>query len=166
MLQITSKHIKAALLANFRFVKQYPIIATEAGGYHADVIALDPLRNKYIEVEVKISKSDLLCDLKKPKHHFYKINQGDFIPHQFFYCVPTELVDTALEIIKDLSYGLIRYRGLSYHRSFRTTQEAVIIIKRAKNLHNGKIQDRVINNLTKRMASELANYAIKEAKDE
>lgn len=160
--KITSKHIKAALLANFRFVKQYPIIATEAGGYHADVIALNPLQNKYIEVEVKISKSDLLSDLKKLKHHYYKINQGDFVPHQFYYCVPVDLVDTALEMIKDLPYGLIKYRGLKYHRSCRMTEEAVIIIKRAKKLHDGKIQNQVITTLEYRMASQLAQYAIME----
>ena len=160
--KITSKHLKAALLANFRFVKQYPIITTEAGLYHADVVALNPLENKYIEVEIKISKSDLLADLKKLKHHYYKINQGDFIPHQFFYCVPADLVDIALEMIKDLPYGLIKYRGLSYHRSCKSTEEAVIIIKRAKKLHDGKIQDHVINTIQYRMASELAQYAVME----
>ena len=160
--KITSKHIKAALLANFRFVKQYPIIATEAGAYQADVIALNPLINKYIEVEVKISKSDLLNDLKKLKHHYYKINQGDFIPHQFYYCVPAELVDTALEMIKDLPYGLIKHRGLKYHRNCRMTEKAVVIIKRAKKLHDGKIQDDVRVTIEHRMASQLAQYAIKE----
>lgn len=166
--KITSNHIKAALLSNFRFANNYPIIATEAGLYKADVIALNPIQNKFIEVEVKISKTDLLSDLKKPKHFFYKKIQGDYVPRQFYYCVPNDLVDVALDMVKDLPYGVIRYRTHSHLNKdvYDRVHNRVIIVKRAKNLHNNNIQSCVIDDLIKRMASELANYAIREVEED
>jgi hypothetical protein len=160
---INANHLKAALLANFRFSKYYPIVATEFGVYHADVIAINLEKNKFIEVETKINKYDLINDLKKNKHqHYNHIERWcEYVPHYFYYCVPKFLVEEALHLVKNRPYGVIEY----FYKSNINPREwanKVKIKKRAKLLHKEKLDNTVIDQALKRMGSELTNYSIKE----
>lgn len=158
-------------MANLRFSKRSLMLATEAGVFNSDVLALNPDKGMFVEIEVKVSKQDLLADFKKLKHEYYLTRYkkkepfkghrsykfyDQFVPKQFFFCVPSELKDYALEVCDDLPYGVI-----VYHDSHISHYRRVKIIKRAKKLHNGPVPVKVIDSVLLRMSSELCNFHIK-----
>lgn len=103
---MNSDYVKASVACYFRYQKQCPIICFERNidNYMStpDVLAIDKQR-RLIEVEVKVSMSDLKNDAKKRIWKFREII-GDksfyAVPYQFYYAVPYEIQDKALEIIK------------------------------------------------------------------
>jgi hypothetical protein len=66
-----------------------------------DVVAIK--HDEMIEFEIKISKSDLLGDAKKKKH------RKEPTVNQFYYVVPKELIDDAINLVKKINsrYGVI-----------------------------------------------------------
>lgn len=141
-------YIKYSLLHYYRYKRQYNYVCTEC--QDADIQIAN--KNSLIEIEVKISKQDLLKDKLKAKHQKFKSKKvGRFLfPKFFFYAVPKELEETAKTFIKELNpnYGLIIVKeGLfGYNLEF---------VVNAKKLHDREITDRDILVITKRMASEL-----------
>ena len=123
---MTSLDIKFALLWYFRFRRQW-ICATEFQAW--DVVAFT--NKSFIEVEVKISKSDLWYgEAKKDKHSQYQKGLYPFsIPNKFYICVPEVLLDEARKWVEatNPNYGIIIYQG---HYN-------VIIGKKAKMLKDG-----------------------------
>ena len=67
-----SKRLKILALCWLRYDKQMPLVATEAGYWNGDVMGID--EDTCIEIEVKVSKQDLLRDLesKRDKHYMYQ----------------------------------------------------------------------------------------------
>ena len=61
------------------------------------------------EVEIKVSKSDLKNDFKKPKHRIYKerIGKEPWIPSKFYFAVPSSLKEFAVAQVVDKPYGVI-----------------------------------------------------------
>lgn len=157
---LNSDLIKSLVIARARFANGVYMIATEVGSFNSDVLYIDK-NNELVEVEVKISKSDLINDFKKFKHVIFKGSADEFVPHKFYFCVPEELESDALELTKDTNYGIIRCRN--WYGSIRGAMDRVIIIKRAKNLHNRPISENVKNTIIKRMASEIANHRLERA---
>ena len=103
--------LKYEALLYLRFNPRCELIATEASRFNADVMGSN-YKNIY-EIEVKISKSDLFADSKKPKHLTYSQPLTRIRPNIFYYLVPISLMDDALEAIEKLNkhYGLLVYRG-------------------------------------------------------
>ena len=122
MSKITSLDIKIALMEYFRFKRQF-ICAEEVFCQGMADILVDT-GSSIIEVEVKISKSDLIHgEAKKPKHN--RISK--YSPNLFYVCVPTDLIQIGKEWVNKVNkkYGIIEY-----YNGCR-----VITIKRAGKLH-------------------------------
>ena len=97
-MKITADVIKVILMHKYRFQDTY-LVASEVNvigslGAIADLMVYNIKDDVLFEVEIKISKYDLLKDLKKKKHEIYKDLS---LPHpcinRFYYAVPTELVE-------------------------------------------------------------------------
>lgn len=102
-----SKYIKAALSANFRFKKQCKWMATEVGKFSADFLAISKSGKDLIEVEVKVSKTDLANDFKKRKHMVYSDKRDKWTPNYFFFAVPPHLVEYAVASCVGKPYGVL-----------------------------------------------------------
>lgn len=146
------RKIKYQALYWLRIKQRCAFIATEVGGWQADVLGVN--EKKMIEVEVKISKSDLLDDIKKYKHkHYSEQNCGTqwerrWIPTHFYYAVPLGLVDVCREYLqkhKLESYGIISSDDWS-------------VVKRAKWLHEREPDSHAKFTLALRMGSELLRF--------
>ena len=163
--KITSRHIKLALLEYFRYRRQF-IVSTEvftAGGI-GDIVAHND--KTYIEVEIKISKSDLYNELRNKKHKhnfcFKEYDNGHYrVPNKFYFCVPIDLVDKAKSLIKKLNpkYGLMVYLGDSYH-----SISAISVIKPAGYIHKNSVPEIVKYKILKRLSSEVIGFYKKELK--
>lgn len=120
---LSTPEMKYYVLSYYRFQRQYPIAATEVqvfGNYIADVLASD-LSTEFVEVEIKISESDMLADFqhKSEKHTAYLDSvlhkEGSLlskkesltIPNKFMYAVPKELRKFSIDLVKGTPYGLI-----------------------------------------------------------
>jgi len=105
-----------ACLHYFRFQRSFSFIATEVGYFSADFMAIEPKTNRFIEVEIKTTKQDLIADFKKRKHDLY-LRKGDnesfrgssWVPREFFFAVPSYLEEYATNVIEDMPYGLMIY---------------------------------------------------------
>ena len=131
-----------------------------------------------IEIEIKVSKSDLRTELsciqrivqmqKEPllysaekeggnkyrKHKRYLTNKGitsAILPNRFYFAVPEELKETALEVIKETPYGLLVVEG---------SMHSVYIIKSGKLLHSGVIGQNTIKDTIRRVCTENYNLRV------
>lgn len=108
MSKVTADYIKAVVLGNLRFLKQVKYAATEAGRFNSDVLTINK-NARLIEIEVKVTKSDLRNDFKKPKHRVYQQKPDHpWTPHQFYFAVPDHLVEYAVAQCVGKPYGVIR----------------------------------------------------------
>lgn len=146
------KEIKYKALYWLRIKQRCAFIATEVGGWSADVLGVN--EKKMIEVEVKISKSDLLADLKKSKHRYYTDQmhgskwETRWVPTHFYYAVPLRLIEDAKTMLianKLDSYGLIETETFS-------------VVKRCKPLHKREPDSHAKFILALRMGSELLRF--------
>lgn len=147
------RQIKYQGLYWLRIKQRCSFIATEVGGWSADILGIN--EKKMIELEVKISKNDLLSDYRKPKHAQYNRNnyfpsyyEARWIPTHFYYVVPPDLVEVAKEYLikKEFkSYGIISSDGFS-------------VVKRASWLHEREPDSRVKFMTALRMGSELLRF--------
>jgi hypothetical protein len=157
--------LKTAVMHYLRFERQLPYVATEVGSFSADVAGSNG--ELLIEVEVKVSITDMLCDLRKHKHKCYAGNPGpdprnypgvgnkweSWIPHQFFFMVPVELQKEAEEVLAakfSPAYGLMIYEPIS-----RLPFKCVRIVKRTKPIHSNPVNDVAKRDFILRMASDL-----------
>lgn len=144
--------IKYKALYWLRIKMRCPFIATEVGGFNADVLGINEKR--MIEVEVKISKSDLLNDIKKYKHKNYTDQaygtqwERRWIPTQFYYAIPERLVADCREY-------LIKHK-LEHYGIINT--DTWLIDKRAKNLHDRAPDVQAKFAVALRMGSELLRF--------
>jgi hypothetical protein len=165
-----TKEIKGNLLAYYRFVKNYKYIATEAGWwYPVDVIAFNG--RSLIEIEVKISKSDLKKELKgnkTKKHAAYRCpSDGRYgnlrVPNKFYICVPSKLMGDALEIAEELNYmyGVITFTpnvDLSLRKMKHRASDNLRVVKEAQNLvlrRNEEEKQKIQDKIASRMSSEI-----------
>lgn len=119
---MNSNYMKAVLLCHFRYKKGLGMIASEAGYYNSDVLAVTK-KHRLIEIEIKTSKTDLNADFKKRKHQIYKQHSGKvFVPHYFYFAIPAndkKLIEYALTKIVGTPYGLVliqEMNGWTNHR--------------------------------------------------
>ena len=93
MAKNNSETIKACIAAYWRYERQCPVVAFEAGsdlewgGELADVLAVS--KERYlIETEVKVSMSDFRKDQHKPRHRHFKRDDGEYPTARFYFAVP------------------------------------------------------------------------------
>lgn len=162
MPSINSKVIKNELMKYYRFERQFPYVATECIKY-SDINALND--KCLIEVEVKISKSDLKHEFntsgnKYNKHFKLYCNPSKrpnaIIPNYYYICVPEFLKDDAIEIVNKINpnYGVLVF-------GYKFGGNCISTAKKAKCLHRRKPPSRVYNIIAKRITSELINLRVK-----
>lgn len=160
----TSDKIKLALMKFLRFDRQFDAVCTE-GVQNADVSGLK--NNKLYEVEIKISKSDFKNELKhkKHKHDTYKDPTDHFrasgdlyeIPNKFYFCVPLDMEEWALQEIDkiNIKYGLLIWEdngGCGWIRQRRSPMH----------IHTKEISQKALSVFLKRLTSEVINLKIKD----
>lgn len=167
--RLTSTVLKAEAMCWLRYGKRMPMVCTEAGSvdWPADVLALSA--TQATEVEVKISKSDLLADFsnKTAKHHAYKdANERSvsttWVPNYFYFLVPEELGVEACQIVskEQPKAGVLMYaRHLG-----RRDGERIAILKQADKLHNAKPSPKMRKAALMRMSSEICRNKLTFAK--
>jgi len=151
-----SQKLKYEALKWLRLEQRCMFIATEVGGYSADVLGVN--EKKIIEVEVKVSIADLKADFKKRKHEFYTGYfsdgyQDQWIPNSFYYAVPDALVEKTKEYLADRAtkhpsvdkYGVIQLSDFK-------------VIKRAQWIHKREPSNRVKCTVALRMGSALIRF--------
>ena len=138
-----AKDLKVAVLSYYRFGKQ-SICIDEFNG--ADVIV--DTGTEIIEVEIKVTKSDLINGekAKASKHKLYASGHGYqwCRPNKYLFCVPTELVQEAADWAAELNpkYGVLSFdtqgflnrlnRGVSLRAG-----DLIYTHKRPSRLHDG-----------------------------
>lgn len=157
-----SLHVEA--MGWLRFGKRLSYVATEAGGFNADVLGADKFQ--LIEVEVKKSRSDLLRDFqtKAWKHMLYN-GPGEaphaWVPNWFYFVVPVELGDWAKEQLeaKKTPAGLLVLNKASYSTGY-VPRGNLVVKKRPKQLHDRPPQPGTLSKLAERMANELTSLRL------
>lgn len=160
MPNVTSTHVKSALLSYYRFEQHY-VVATEVDygkvGGIADIMI--DTGSKIYEIEIKINKQDLLVnELLKTKHASMQdpYNYVDHLPNKFYLCTPHYLTNVAKEFIMKTNplYGLLEYvEGAEY----KDIRERVKLVKQAGLLHpqyNTNIHQAILL----RLSSELCSF--------
>ena len=114
--KITAHDLKLALLEYFRFTRQW-VCVDEC--MQADVVA--DAGNHIIEVEVKVSKADLLNGEKKKQWKHNNLMHGRyprFRPNKYYFCVPRSLKAEAIKYALSLNekYGVIAFDDEAFDR--------------------------------------------------
>lgn len=158
--KITAFDLKLALLEYFRFKRQW-ICVDEFRG--ADVVV--DTGKDVIEVEVKVSKSDLVNGERRKqwKHQSYKrINYNRNCPNKFYFCVPQTLIDSAQKVCEKLNpkYGIIAFDVVSFNRHIQLGyglfhSDYICMIRTAKRLHENysKLQEAIAKRASSKIVS-------------
>jgi hypothetical protein len=139
---ITAYELKLALLQYFRFRRGWICVDEYK---NKDIIA--DTGREIIEVEVKISKSDLIRERKKRYKH-YEFKNGDAynnsyknIPNRFYFCVPLELAKDAERFAEGVNpnYGVISFDLDGFERFYKLFPahwyKCLVVTKSAKPIH-------------------------------
>jgi hypothetical protein len=165
-MEVTAEHLKAAVMCYLRFERLW-IAATEVNYSEMSGIAdiLCDTGTEIIEVETKVSKSDLLdLELQKKKHDYFKSLTGDLlskhVPNKFYICVPKNLARIAERFIQDVNpgYGLMVFDT----REEKIHPRALAVKKHPTPLHNG-YDSSIRNLLVMRLCSEVTNFYLHKA---
>lgn len=170
MLNISSLHLKTALLYYYRFKRQYIVVDECYSNFNeiADIL-VDTGKNIY-EIEIKLSKSDLNQEKRKKKHQEYeegwKKSQKIKGANKFYICVPTELIPYAEKWIQEINpkYGLIEFNTQYYierKARYNITEwdKCLRFIKKASRIHSG-YNKKLRRNIIERLPSALCNAYI------
>ena len=176
----TSKRIKLDLMAYLRYTRRYFFVASEVhimSGI-ADVFAMKG--GLFHEFEIKRTKADLKNDIKKKsggrwskhtKHVAYAkgLKGIYFCPHYFYFVVPENLVEDAVEFSKEHcngNYGVVQWNPSSFNR--RIIKPHMYIVKRPRKLLHTrhKQHKRIRKRLIMRMSSEIITLRMEAHKHE
>lgn len=154
-----SRAIHVEAMCWLRYGKRLPIVCTEVGFWNADVLGVSDKMS--VEVEIKVSKADLLRDFtsKKQKHWVYanaRDEQGN-VPNYFYFFVPESLGEKAQAILEEKAPKV----GLAVHTETGLIDgRNVRILRKATKLRNGKPTPRLLQTALQRMSSELCGTKI------
>ncbi len=163
-INITSLHLKTALLYYYRFKRGY-LCTDECRSYRYEIadILVDTGKQTY-EIEIKLSKSDLNSEKKKGKHKIDRTCEKVWGANKFSICVPTELITYAEKWIQEVNpkYGLIefvsKYYKIPYYGHW---SEFLYFKKKASKLHN-EYNKNLSKKISKRLSSALCNAYIRQ----
>lgn len=161
-MNLTSIEIKALVMYYYRFIRHWPLVATEVGvldNFFADVIgACD---KEIVEVEIKVSLYDFEQEFKskQKKHDAYLnelVNPGKklpdpvykLMPNRMFYAVESHLVKEVFNIVNGTPYGVMEIT--------RDFNNPVKVIRPAGKLHHG-FPTRLWDRTVQRCSSELTS---------
>ena len=162
MQKITSLHLKHSLMSYFRYKRQW-VCADEvySGVYLADILV--DTGTWTMEVEVKVTKSDLLHGEKRKG--WYNRNKHDHWPigraNKFALCVPKNLKETAEQWIEQTNkkYGLFVYVDKKY------VTDKIWVRQTARSLHseygNVNFKQKILRRLSSCRTLELQNLMFK-----
>lgn len=178
-----SRRCTTDLLEFLRFFKGINTLATEVkyNACSSDVLAVSNSGKTVSEYEVKVSKEDFKKDFTKtlgyhrygytrPKHESYNDEDSTrFAPHYFWFVVPQEMVEFALEYLKDYpSYGLLSWDpegGFTFSRR-KPTNTKINLVRSAsmiKKVSRPKASvDTLLRKIVMRATSELVKIRSKE----
>lgn len=162
-MKIDSKLIKIILMSKFRFKNQLMVTSecSVIGGGLADILTYDYKKDIFVEIEIKISKQDLKKDIEKSKHYFYTTLPEKAAIQQFYYAVPSFLVEYCREYlhINNLPYGIIEIiedNLLAYEmKAFDDTDSLMRVIKKCPRFNKNKSKDNQRICFMNRISSEL-----------
>lgn len=106
--------VAVALLINYRIQCIVPNVSYGLPGlnHECDLLALDG-NNRFTEIEIKISKSDLKADFKKSHGH-----KSKFIT-RLIYAVPDFILEAAIELVpKECGIIVVKWNGYRYEASW------------------------------------------------
>ncbi len=158
---MNANEIKTKVLHYWRFTRSgYNYIATEVGKFKSDVLISN--KKEIIECEVKISKEDLKKEFDKKKHEIYKKPStwySKWIPNKFYFAVPEEILDIALDITKDTPYGVIL---VDSKKISKKKKECYCTIIKQANIIQPLFKEGLYKQIIMRESSELIRLRIKE----
>ena len=153
--------MKALLLKYWRFERAYYNCAVEVPFYSgiADIVVDNG--KEVVEIEVKISISDLKADFKKKKFRYFRFQDNRryiyFICNRFYYAVSEELCQVATKIISDMdnNFGIISVSKRAIGN------KGIKIIKVARKI-NDILPGRIREKIMQRTSSDLVKVKMKE----
>ena len=163
-MKINSYNIRAILMSYYRFDRQYVScseVKTDCREL-ADVVV--STKTNMIEIEIKVSKSDLVRgEAKKVKH---KKEDGERVVNKFFVCVPTELVEVAKEWVGEVNpkYGIIEFINSLADKYFCGKGRDYIHIVKNAQLLQPKYKTILKERMFKRLSSALTTEYIGQIK--
>lgn len=162
MNNITSLHLKTALLYYYRFKRGYLCVDECYSGCREKADILIDTKKAIYEIEIKLNKADLYKEKKKKKHKVDSFRGAN----KFYLCVPSDLVSFTQKWIQEVNpkYGLIEFNTQYYtERKARYNithwDKCLRVIKSATKLHK-EYNVRLRNNIIKRLPSALCNAYI------
>lgn len=133
------------------------------GGGIADIITYNLKKEIMVEIEIKISKQDLKKDIKKMKHFLYKAKDEIQI-QQFYYAVPTSLVEYCKEYLieHELDYGIIeiiteKVDDFDFKKKMADYGKLLRVVKKCKRFNKNKPLDHQVRTFMLRLSSELVS---------
>jgi hypothetical protein len=160
---VKSAFLKTEALCWLRFEKQMESVCTEGGYWNADVMGVCP--EFAIEVEVKVSKADLLAEFKnkRAKHAYYQGKGDKWAPNYFYFLVPPDLAEAAVDIVKEKfpKAGVLIYDGTEKRLTTKKRYGAALrCARRPQALHKKKPSAALQESIRYRAASELCSMHI------
>lgn len=144
---VNSDYMKIVVASHYRYKLSYKYVCTEFD--FMDVCACNG--RSLIEIECKISKSDLKKEIKKPKHLYYsgqKKSKYAIIPNKYYIAITKEMSEDeeVLDFIEKLNpnYGIIAIK------SWRD----ILFYKNAKTLKKEAVTDKIKEGIVARISSE------------
>jgi hypothetical protein len=153
-------------MSYYRFRRQFLCVdeLDTGAGELADLIV--DTGSSIIEIEIKVSKSDLWNgEAKKKKHKFV---DGKRSINQYYICVPTELIDEAIKWVEETNpkYGIIEFNSAQFNKyGYLKWMDYHKFIKKPKclnNEYNTNLKERLWYRLNSALVSCYQNLIIKD----
>lgn len=159
-----SSVLKAHALCWLRFNRKMPMVATEVGDWNADVLGVGDEFS--VEVEVKVSKGDLMRELtsKAAKHFLYAAGAGGrHVPNYFYFFVPEPLAESAVQLVNEKApkFGVVAWSEPNAP-STRFSIQSCRVAKKASTLHDKTPSAGLKRAILLRMGSELCGQHLYE----
>lgn len=176
--KVSGNDLKTIALCWLRFERQFNLVCTEDPFRNADAIGTDTSQQcrKMIEIETKISIADLRADGNKLKKHermgklhrkepitdlWQKETDHTMFPSQFYFLVPRELKEKALEVINEsFPHAGLMIANMIESSDGRYRDGTITVIKRAPVLHKLLIAKEIKNYFANRLASEICKLRL------
>jgi hypothetical protein len=128
----------------------------------ADVIAINDITGEVIEIEIKISKSDLLNESKHKKEKHQKFVEAALYdetsdpiicPNKFYFAVPSYLIDDTKEycLATNKDYGVLEFDCNHY---YKLPEYSIFYRRQAHKLHTAEVGCYFKPNLIKRICND------------
>ena len=145
---MNSDTIKACVANYYRYQRQCPIVALEAWNYHyppnqPDVLVVD-VKNRLIEVEVKVSLSDFKADRKKKIWQVREMNPNEW-PWQVYFAVPDVLVEKVQPVLPE-GCGLLEVSS-KWHEMYLLERAVKCVVKAPTHKGKAKLSDHYLQTI-------------------